>query len=196
MCNPWVVCQKKSVVQQYWELCLFWQPARPGFADSLSSCALLTVCPLCAEPSPSSTPHFLHVMRDYISMPVVFLKGTGYLRCRLYVWRSDSCSPGDGPSWSGCESAPLMAGLLVFSSVDQRLISCGGQQESLDCCSVFHLRKFEQGTDTWLSWGRASWLHQWADAWEVQSAHPCLIPWSVFPYLTSINLIIYYSILS
>lgn len=64
-----------------------------------------------------------------------FLKGMGYLRCRLYVQRRDSCSTVDGPSRVGCESALLMANLLVFSAVHQRLVGHGGQQEGLGYCS-------------------------------------------------------------
>lgn len=159
------------MVQQYWGLSLFWQPAGPGCAGSLPSWASLTVCPLRAAPPPSSTPHFFACYEGLHFYASIFLKGMGYLRCRLYVWRSDSCSPGDGPSRVGCGSAPLMAGLMVFSHVHQRLISYGGQQESLGYCGVFHLRKFMQGTDTWLCCGRASWPHQRADTWEGQSAH-------------------------
>lgn len=90
-----------------------------------------------------------------------FFKGYGLSE----VQAPDSCSPGDGPSQAGCESAPLME---VFSPVHQRLISHGEQQESLGYCRVFHLMKSVQGTDTWLFCGRASWPHQWADTWEVQ----------------------------
>lgn len=60
-----------------------------------------------------------------------FLKGMGYLRWRLYVQGYDSCSTVDGPSRVGCESSLLLAKLLVFSAVHQRLISHGGQQEGL-----------------------------------------------------------------
>lgn len=65
-----------------------------------------------------------------------FLKGMGYLRCRRYVRRYDSCSTVDGPSWAGCESTPLVTNLLIFSAVHQRVICHGGQQESLGYCRV------------------------------------------------------------
>lgn len=152
------------------DLCLFWQPAGPGCAGGLPSSASLTVCPLCAVPPPSPTPHFISCYEGLHFNASIFLKGMGYLRCRLYMWISNSCSPGDGPSQAGCESAPLMAGLVVFSPVHQQLISYGGQQESLGFCRIFHLRKFVQGTETWLFCGRVSWPHQQPDAWEVQSA--------------------------
>lgn len=140
---------------------LGWQPSLMGIAHHL---------PLCTASPPSSTPLFFACYEGLHFNASIFLKGMGYLRCRLYVWRSDSCSPGDGPSQAGCESTPLMAGLMVFSPVHQRLISYGGHQECLGYCRVFPLRKSVQGTDTWLSCGKASWPHQQADIWEVQSA--------------------------
>lgn len=147
-----------------------WQQAGPGCAGGLPSSALLAICPLFAVPPRSPTPLFFACYEGLHFNASIFLKGMDYLRCRLYMWRSNSCSPADGPSQAGCESAPLMAGLLVFSPVHQQLISYGGQQERLGYCRVFHLRKFVQGTETWLSCGRASWPHQRPDAWEVQSA--------------------------
>lgn len=63
-----------------------------------------------------------------------FLKGMGYLRCSLDVQRHDGCSTVDRPGWAGCESTLLMANLLVFSAVHQRLSSHGGQEENLGYC--------------------------------------------------------------
>lgn len=155
MCNPWVVWQKKSVVQQYWELCVLWQPAAPGCAGGLPSWAWLTICPFCAA-FPFLYPSFFCMLWGITFQCQYFFKGYGLSEVQV----PDRCSPGDGPSQAGCEGTPLME---VFSPVHQRLISHGGQQESLGYCRVFHLMKFVQGTDTWLSCGRASWLHQWAD---------------------------------
>lgn len=154
MRNPWIVCQKKSVVQQYWELCLCWQPS-------------LCLPPLCCA-SPFLYPSFSCMLWGITFRHQYFLKGMGYLRCRLYMWRPDS--PGNGPSWAGCDRAPLMAGLTCAP----KMLSYRGQQESLGYCRVFHLRKFVQGTDMWLSCGRASWSR-----WEVQSAH-ALFYFSIF----------------
>lgn len=74
------------------DLCLFWQPAGPGCAGGLPSSASLTVCPLCAVPPPSPTPHFFSCYEGLHFNASIFLKGMGYLRCRLYMWISNSCS--------------------------------------------------------------------------------------------------------
>lgn len=84
MCSPWVVWQKKSVVQQYWELCLFWQPAGPGCAGGLPSWASLTVCPLCAAFSFLYPSWFLCYEGLHFNASI-FLKGMGYLRCSLPI---------------------------------------------------------------------------------------------------------------
>lgn len=187
MCNPWVVCHKKSVVQQYWELCLFWQlcwqPSLMGIAHRL---------PLCAAPPPSSTPHFSACCQGLHFNTSIFLKGMGYLRCRLYMWWSDSCSPGDGPSRAGCERAPLMAGLMVFSPVHQRCSVMGDSKRDWVIAGYFTWGNFCKGQT------RGSPVEGPPGHTSEQILEKCKVPMpcSIFPCFTSIDLIIDFSILS
>lgn len=86
---------KKSVVQQYWELCLFWQPAGPGCAGGLPSWAWLTACPLCSA-SPFLYPSFFFffcMLWGITFQCQYFLKGMGYLRCRLLIAVAQGMAP-------------------------------------------------------------------------------------------------------
>lgn len=79
MCNPWVVCQKKPVVQQYWGLCLTTSRSWlcwPGPCASLPSWASLTLCPLCAA-SPFLYPSFFCMLWGITFQHHYFFKGYG-----------------------------------------------------------------------------------------------------------------------
>lgn len=115
MCNPWVVYQKKSqrfgsnVSYVSLHKCPHWWPSPICISSSQASAQCLPF------PLPLS---FCMLWRITFQCQC-FLKGMGYLRCRLYVQRYDSCVTGDDPSRVSCETSLLMANLLVFSAHHQ-----------------------------------------------------------------------------
>ena len=159
MCNPWVVCQKKvSGSAVMWVVSvLTTSRSRPCWWPS-PICISHRLIPL-PSASPVPYPSFFACYEGLCFNVGIILKGTGYLRCRLYVQRYDSCSTVDGPSWAACRSTLLMANLLVFSAVHQRLISHGGKQESLGYRrAIAHVDICAQGAEVWFSCGRRAAL--------------------------------------
>lgn len=157
-----------------------------SFLTTSGSCPCWGPSPICishrliplASASPFPYPSFSCMLRGIAFQCQYFFKAVGYPRCRLYVQRHDSCSPGQ----AGCERALLVAHLLVFSAVHQRLIIHGGGNESAwVIAGVFHMRKSvhqAQGIDAWFSCRSAGalkvlWWYQGEDAWEMQSACAC-----------------------
>lgn len=108
--------------------------------------------------------------------------------------RRDSCSTVDGPSRVGCESALLMANLLVFSAVHQRLVGHGGQQESLGYCSgISHEEICALGardSRTILLQKERSPCGAPGRTREQMLENPCLLPRSIFSHFTTISLTI------
>lgn len=166
----------------------FWQPAGPG---GLPPCASLTMRSLSGLPLP--LPLIFCMLWRITFQCQCFLKGMGYLRRRLYVQRYDSCITADDSGQVSCESSLLIDNLVVFSGTAMEVSRRAGA-----VTGVFPMRKSPgtQGRCVTLlrsPWGAPGCV---GNRRLRRAARPCLLPCSVFPQFTSINLIINNFILS